>query len=249
MKKAMLLAVSLAVSVSAVQANTGQASVKLSNLTITAFDLNPTDQYLPSFEFIRDSLSSAEIHTTYGVTPSEQQVAHGFMAPASVSHSDATKVATARIDPTGLEVKAAGSGDRFVLNAVAKSSLISYPNEVIRIAPRTGVSLSGTVELSASGNCSAGPTTTACRQNASFSIVIGTQNVYLDTSTLGSHYTGPVTVTLTNTSSVAYETTLNIHANAFVLSDSTVPEPSSYALLVAGGLTAGWMGRRRQQKL
>lgn len=248
MNHSIWLAAALATSVGVAHANSGQASIKVSNISLTAFDLVSTDQYQPSFEFIAGAAKTSVSVRFIDQPPLDQQFVNGYLAPLSTSYSDAKNNATALVSSTSLEITSTGTGQNYGLYTIANSGYITgggpdYLN--VRVAPGTGILLSGTADVSTSAICNADPHTTICGVSANLQVLIngsGT-NKYI---TGGSSYQGPVGSVYANFSNSFQDVYVHIGGSVQAYSTSYVPEPSAYALLMAGGLMAAGIAKRRK---
>ncbi|RZI83529.1 MAG: PEP-CTERM sorting domain-containing protein [Rubrivivax sp.] len=260
MKNRMLLAIALASSVSAAYASPGQASIKLTNITLTAFDLVPSDEYLPSFEFISGAPKTSAHIATYGpgIEFSEGQVADGFLAPLSVSYSGASVNASASFDATSLEMTTTASGDYYITSTLFGSGSLdstleyygqtSAPYLQIRVAPGTGILLSGTADISTSSDCT-GRAFGDCYVIARLAMSVGSVGDSQQFTYSGG-YQGPFGAVFTNFSSSFRDVNVRIDGEVQMASvpSSNVPEPSSHALLMAGCVVVAGVARRRKSR-
>lgn len=204
---------------------------------------------IPAFIRIhRGRGDNIRLDQVYDQPPLERQVADGYLTPLSINYSVAKNNATALVSATSLEVTATGTGQNYGLNTMADSGNITGggpPYLNVRVAPGTGILLSGTADVSVSGICNADPHTTICGVNARLHMLIGGSgtNMYISGSSPG--YQGPVGSVYTNFSNSFQDVSVNIWGGVQVYSSSYVPEPSTYALLMAGSLMAAGIARRR----
>ncbi|MGH6645346.1 PEP-CTERM sorting domain-containing protein [Aquabacterium sp.] len=268
MNKTIQLALALAMGASTAAHATGTAAITFSNLSIATIDLNPQDNVIAGYEV----LSGGSPTTVRAVTSeSTEQSAPGIFTPLSATSSDTTNGSTAQasIGASGFLASASGPGAS-ALVASSDDPIGSYtPN--IRLAPGTAILVTGDYQIELTTDCT--EVSYLCRSsvelradfpgsewNISFDDVspygeFGSStsfNKYFANETTGTQtFTGSAGVTYWNFSNHTQDLTLRFIAEAGVRDNSlatsitSVPEPMTTSLMVAGLLTAAALGRRR----
>lgn len=235
------------------QAHASSVSVHLSQLTFTAIDLLPDDGLAPSFEFLANDHLFTKI-SSYG--PHEfvqEKTAPGLLADLSFNPGSSISQSHVVVGPDKIDLTASvnSSGSYFVNLAVFSQS-DTFPSPAFRVGAGTRLLISAALDLSASASC--GPHALACQSSAGISMFAGDRAMSKFVSsgtgaTLPSTYSGVFELSYDNLSGASKNIAFSTTVQTDLLSHAAaVPEPSSYALLVAGVLAASVVQRRKLQR-
>lgn len=227
------------------QASTATAKVTLSDLSIFAFDLVPTDAYLPSFQLVSPEFAPIGIEILESGTTLTKS-GSGMLSSLDLSSTTTPgQQISAHLDGTGLDIDLAIDSDQD-----AHISANAHKWITIQVAPGTGIVASGTLLLSSA--CAA-TAPNLCQVSSSakltlldygnarpgFSQELGTTGLGLPLS-----MTLPAAVAYLNVSNQTVPVYLSVEGRAAAILTS-VPEPGMWALMLAGAVGVGVAGRRR----
>lgn len=260
MKHRYLPALALAACACAAQANTGVAHAKLTNLTLTAFDVTPADGLTPSFEILQNQgLTFADAYIASN--PNLPAFAQGFFAPLSHTSIGNNQVSTANIDATGFDVSTTAHGFDYELGATASSDDAGsggFSHIInIRLAPGTGLKVSGNVALAVANHCDAQLAgTCSSRAGISANFYLGdfaSATPYsafittgLDNATKSDVFNGRLSATYVNTTDHFQDLSLAVTGSVGTI--SPVDEPAMLGIVMAGLLSVGVV-RKAQARL
>lgn len=253
---ATMAAALIACASSTAQAVDSSASLKLSNLTFTAIDLVPGDAQLPSYELLPNNAVSRATISRRANESATSQTAQGLFAPVSLTlNGDPNVTASALVTTTGFEVAVTGTGvfDK-VLATASGSDSVSFASRQIRLAPGTGIAITGQYDISLNSVCPfAHP---LCQATVGLNAqLLGTGWDSFDNGTFFSKSLS-ISGESRTLSGVAGTTYLNFTDQSVDLNFSfygtvaiaSVPEPAVMGLMAAGFCTVAATRRRRAKQ-
>lgn len=237
----------------AAQATNGSASVKVSNISISVFDVFPGDAFSPAFELPADRSQTVLSYGSSGPTPVAIYQG-GALAPTALNgpHSTAT------VTPSSLDVAISVMGDSYIEFAKASIEPVTWQTYNLRLAPKTGVMVTADLQMAASAYCD--PATSAspysCEAQATFGMELRGKNLghngpsnassfrqsvdAEDGSYNPPSFSGKPFVYYVNLSD-SYEAIhflmngmVQVSAVSIGPVNPPIPEPATYALLLAG---------------
>lgn len=257
MKNRYLPALIMAACAGTAHANTGTAHAKLNQLSITAFDAAPADGLTPSFEILQ-GITYANAYVT--PDPVGPVYAQGFFAPLSqTSTLGVHQVSTVNIDATGFDLSSTAFGHSYDLGAIASSDDVGGFSHFIniRVAPGTGLTVSGNVALAVASHCDAQLAGT-CAAHAGVEAVFNLgdfanatrYSAFITTGLLNATksdtFTGLMNATYVNTTNHFQDVSLAVTGSVGVI--SPVDEPVMLGIVMAGLLSVGVV-RKAQARL
>jgi len=223
-----------------------EASSKITNLSIQAIDLVPSDDVAPSFSLIDTALTAASFA---GLDFGFSDTRAGLLSPLTLDQARPGVVAYGSAGPTAIGVSLIADGEHHYMTAgLGSYSPNAYGN--IRLAPGTALVISGTLDMALKLECPV-----FCLAETSAQVMVQPahgggefpQYVYQSLNSLidgaDAVYSSPFSVTYSNSSPFYRDLTLSFSTGAAML---TVPEPTHLALLLAGLVTIGAMQRQRR---
>jgi hypothetical protein len=236
------IAAAMALVCAGAMAATGSAS--LQNFTITAEDLDPNDGVDPGFIFVRAEQSTAvSLRTSGGQQHADQEFLLSWADSAVHLNVDGTTTSAS-----------AGPGLMSASTSGLEANARTFRMAVLQVTSHTRLHFTGDAAVSTridSSHCGPGA---ACELSFA-SFIIWSQAAPGETFALrgGAHnfdapdtLTGSVDFSYENQFDHLREFTLQMDATVFS-SVGPVPEPQSYALMLAGLALCAWVARRRAQ--
>lgn len=252
MKRISALALLLAFGVSTTQAAELSASVRFTNLAFSASDLTPGDGVAPFYELLPSEhwKSTTSVYRDQPAFFDNDNVVP-FLGDASVATTFIDgATARAQVTSNSVESQAAGPANSTYLLQASGNLVGSFYAPLIRIAPGTRLTFSGNAELLASATCP-----NECYALALLEFDFGyygeegsyTKTLMTSLAAPSQSFTAPVSLSYANTSTEDQYLGLVVHADV-ELSNTAVPEPATWALVLGGGLVALGFGRHRRRK-
>lgn len=228
------------------------ASIKYSNIGFSVTDLTPFDGVAPFYELLPSDHWKSTTSISRDQPPffdSDNLVP--FLGNASVSKAfDDGTTALAQVTGNSIEASIFGATSTTYLIHASANLVGGHYAPLIRVASGTKLTFSGYADLNYTADCPRD-----CSANGVLQGVLGPEGGdtygFFWGSNAGplfpsSHLLKKFELSYSNTSGHDQEISLVVNADVW-LSNTAVPEPSTWALALGGGLIALRFGQRRRQ--